>query len=708
MTKILVIAEKPTAAKRIASALDMNQTPHEEKRGRISYYEAVRNNETIIVVYSLGHLYELRQTVKGWDYPRLEMEWVPRYTIEKRATETKHIIELIKRLAKDVDSFMVATDYDIEGSLIGYLILKYACEADPKKARRMRFSTLTNSDIQRAYEEAMPTLDFPLIESGHVRHEVDWLYGINLTRALTLAIKKMSGWFKIVSTGRVQGPALALVAEQNRRANLFIPLPFWEILVEGEHNGQRIQLEYSRKRIKTLAEAEAIQRELNGQTALVDSIDSKRISQQPPEPFNLSVLQSEAYRHFNMRPSRTLDIAQRLYLDALISYPRTNSQQIPPTIDIGEILRGLEEQQQYAQIVRGLLKRERLTPTQGTKTDPAHPAIHPTGVAPTRALTNDEKKIYDLIVRRFLACLDEDAIKESVRADIKVGSHLLRLRGLRTIKRGWIEIYGMYTTQRDIPLPSVAVGDQIVLVSVSTEMRFTTPPPRYNAASLMKALERDNLGTKSTRAAIVDSLKSRGYVLNDMFEMSTLGLAVYETLERNVPEILSSEFTRRLEQQMDAIQREEGTREEVLREAREKLLEILNQFRLKEDLIGKDLVEALRGYWKERDEIGPCPKCGEGRLMIIESSGTRKRFLGCSRYRDGNCDQTFPLPQSGKIRPTEKRCEYCGYQIIVISSRRRSWETCINWASCPGRKEELEQLQKKRRQTIEEKNKGEA
>ncbi len=697
-----MIAEKPTAAKRIAIALDVDGKPLEKKRGRISYYEATHGEDFIVVAYSLGHLYELRQTVKGWDYPRLETEWVPKYEVEKKAAETKQIIELIKKLSKQTDLFVVATDYDIEGSLIGYLILKYACETDPNRARRMRFSTLTINDIKRAYNEAMPTLDFPQIESGHVRHEIDWLYGINLTRALTLAIKKASQWFKIVSTGRVQGPALALVAEQDRKISLFIPVPFWEIMVEGEHNGQRLELEYARKRIKTLEEAEKIKKTLQGQTAHVEAIESKRITQPPPEPFNLSVLQSEAYRHFGMRPSRTLDIAQRLYLDALISYPRTSSQQIPPSIDIKEILRGLREQPRYTQIVNKLLQEQPLTPTQGTKTDPAHPAIHPTGVVPTRALTTDEMKIYDLIVRRFLACLEEEAIKESIRADIKSEDHLLHLRGLKTIKRGWTEPYSSYTVQQDRPLPPVNVGDHIILTSVELEKRLTTPPPRYNPASLMKALERDNLGTKSTRAAIVDSLKSRGYVLNDRFEMTTLGRAVYEALEKNVPEILSSEFTRRLEQQMEAIQREEEDREEVLREAKKELMNILQQFRSKESVIGKELVDALRGYWNERNMIGPCPKCGEGRLMIIKSPKSGKRFIGCSRYRDGGCDQTFPLPQSGTIKSLDKKCEHCGYQVIVITSKRRSWETCINWANCPGRKEEIQQLQKRRNKMGEE------
>jgi DNA topoisomerase-1 len=199
-----------------------------KKRGA-SYYECKRGSDTLLVVYALGHLFELRQTEKGWKYPRLATEWVPKYEVDKKATATKPIIRLIKSVSKDVNQFVVATDLDIEGSLIGYLTLVFACGADTSKAKRMIFSTLTKTELDAAYDNLASSQDFPMIEAGQARHEVDWLYGINLTRALTLAIKAASGWFKIVSTGRVQGPTLALVAERDQAINVFVPTPYWVI-----------------------------------------------------------------------------------------------------------------------------------------------------------------------------------------------------------------------------------------------------------------------------------------------------------------------------------------------------------------------------------------------------------------------------------------------------------------------------------------------
>ena len=706
LSKILVLSEKPTAAKRIAHALDENNTPIEIKKRKVSYYECSRGENTLVVAYALGHLYELRQTEKGWDYPRLDTEWVPKYEVVKKATEIKPLINLIHRLSKEVDKFIVATDYDIEGSLIGYLILKYGCKIDPQTAQRMVFSTLTKTDLIEAYEN-LSSLNFPMIEAGRMRHEIDWLYGINLTRALTLSIKRTAGWFKIVSTGRVQGPTLAFVAEREREVNLFVPMPFWIIQVTGKFDAHEIDLEYSKKRIDTKKNADSIVNDLEGKTGIVDTIKKRTLSQNPPVPFNLSGLQAEAYRHFAFRPSRTLILAQKLYLEALISYPRTSSQKIPKSVDVKAILKGLSKSKSYAPFAKRVLEREKIEPVQGNKTDPAHPAIHPTGDQPSRRLIPSEKKLYDLIVKRFFALFGDPAKKESLRADIRCENHLLYVRGLRILEPGWIEFYEPYAFTVERILPPLKQGDSLLLEPVVAQEKHTSPSPRYNPASLLKVLEKENLGTKSTRAGIVDSLKSRGYTSDDRFELTSLGYAAFETLSQYVPEMLSVKFTRQLENEMGNIQSITSDRSTVLKHAKEKLLKILVHFQSQEDAIGKALVEGLQRYWKAKQELGPCPKCGDGTLIIVQSPKTGKRFVGCSNYKEKKCDLTFPLPQKGSITPLEKVCPHCGHYMIKVSSGRRTWETCVNWTKCPGRKEDLEDLEKRRSQAKSKKEKRE-
>ncbi|MBN2228952.1 MAG: DNA topoisomerase I [Candidatus Thorarchaeota archaeon] len=698
----MLITEKPTAAKKIAIALDDSRFPKEIKKGKVSHFESKRGNDELVIVYALGHLFELKQTESGWTYPRLEYEWVPKYEVEKKAINIKPIIDLIRKLSKDIEGFIVATDYDIEGSLIGYLTLVYACKTDPVKARRMRFSALTDTELKQAFERAAQ-MDFPMIQAGEVRHEVDWLYGINLTRALTLSIKNTAGWFKVVSTGRVQGPTLSFVAQREREINLFVPVPFWDIHITGKHDVDEIELEYSKKRLNSRIEAIEIVEALRNKYAIVDSINKQTVTQPPHAPFNLSTLQAEAYRHFGFRPSNTLAIAQSLYLDSLISYPRTSSEKLPATLDIKGILVGLGKAKLYADMTKKVLEGS-LIPFQGKKTDPAHPAIHPTGEKATKRLSSNQAKLYDLIVRRFLALFGESLVKDHLRADLICENHRLYTRGLQIVKRGWSEYYEPYFKTEDKPLPNINVGDEVALISVDSEEKYTQPPARFNPSSLLKLLEREELGTKATRAGIVDSVKTRGYAVGDRFELSTLGYAVYDTLNQNIPSILSSEMTRTLENKMERIQEGLSNREQVISDVRENLLMILDDFKKKEERIGEGLVRGLQRYWKDTEELGSCPKCGDGILRIINSPKTGKRFVGCSNYKEGKCDQTFPLPQKGTIFPLDETCEYCNHKMIKVVSGRRAWTTCINWVDCPGRQTDLKALEKRRNeQTRKEK-----
>ena len=700
----MIISEKPTAARRLAEALDENSNPEEVKKRGATYFQSHRDGDVLVVAYGLGHLYELKQTEKGWKYPRIEMEWVPKHEVSKKDKKSKYLITLMRNLAAESDKFVVACDYDIEGSLIGYLILKYACGVQPNEAKRMIFSALTKKDIQNAYENAHPHLDFPMIHAGEVRHRIDWLYGINLTRALTLSVKAASGWFKIVSTGRVQGPSLAFVAEKDRQIKIFVPKPYWDIELMASHDGEEFEIQYTKKQIETLENATSIVTALREKNAEVKEVSRRTYQRPPPSPFNLSDLQGEAFRHFGYKPSRTLAIAQALYLDALISYPRTSSQQIPESINVKQIITNLGKQRTYSKIVSSLLDDGRVTPRQGKKKDPAHPAIHPTGDKPERKLKAAEKKVYDLIVRRFLASCDRHADKESMRVDFVCGEHTLFTRGSRVLQEGWMRIYNPFIADKDEFIPDLKKGDIVQILNVKMEEKRKNPPARYNPSSLLKKLEKEELGTKATRAGIVDSVKSRGYTLTDRFEMSDLGYAVFETMQDYIPDLLSVEFTRNLETDMDKIQQEDIEKEIVLSKAKTDLLRLLEPFEKNEEEIGEKLVRGLKGYWREKREIGPCPSCGDGTLIIVRSPKSRKRFIGCSNYREGKCSQTYPLPQKGRIVPLDKDCPDCEHQMLKIISGRRAWETCINWADCPGRQEDLKNLEKQRAEKEKKKN----
>ena len=229
----LLIAEKPTSAKKIAEALADNKIA-QEKNKKVLYYAFTHQGKQIVIASCLGHLYGLvEKDKKGWTYPTFSYEWKPIYEVQKRATQTKEFIETLKRLAKEAQAFTVCTDFDDEGTVLGLNAVRFAC--GQKDASRMKFSTLTKKDLVESYEKKMKHMDWGQAHAGLTRHELDWIYGINNSRALTLALKT-AGMFKILSTGRVQGPALKIIVDKDREIMQFKPEPYWQIKLEGEVN----------------------------------------------------------------------------------------------------------------------------------------------------------------------------------------------------------------------------------------------------------------------------------------------------------------------------------------------------------------------------------------------------------------------------------------------------------------------------------------
>ena len=675
----LIVTEKPDAAKRIAVALDRQGKPKQLKENGVPYFVASRDRK-LVVVPALGHLYTIvHETGTRSNYPVFNFKWTPRHLAEKAAKRIRYWIEAFSKLSRDADTFVSACDYDIEGSLIGYTILKHACGGKETSAKRMKFSTLTKAELEQAYTQPLPSLDFALIEAGRTRHEVDWLYGINLSRALTLAARRWSGRYHTLSTGRVQGPTLQFLAEREKEIRSFVPIPYWQIKAEAEILNSVVEAEYEKKRIDTRAEADAVVEACAGKTGKVMNVEVRRVNQKPPLPFDVGALQREAYSLFGYTPRRTLAIAQRLYLDALISYPRTSSQKLPPVIGYTKILNSLKQKRAYAKLAQKLLETEQLKPREGTKEDPAHPAIYPTGKLPEKPLGAPEKRIWDLIVRRFLAVFGEDALKESLKVHLDVNGHSFFLRGRRIMKQGWMEYYTPYVTAEEVLLPRVEAGDMVRLRRVTREDKFTCPPPRYNPSSLLKRMEELGIGTKATRADIIQTLYNRGYVRDERIVVTELGFDVIDVLDKYASTVTSAQLTRELEDKMEQIRNNKMKRKTVLDNVVGQLKLQLEQFKENEETIGEALTHAIHKAQAQERIVGKCPNCGTGNLTIVYSRKTGKRFIGCSNYFKGVCSTSFPLPQRGTVKPTGNSCKACGWpQILVRLRGRRPWNLCFN------------------------------
>ena len=694
----LIITEKPDAAQRIAEALDLKGKPKKVEEKTVPYFIANRD-ETLVAIPALGHLYTVvhAQGRRNY-YPVFNFKWAPRYVAEKGAKQIKTWIEVVSKLAENADSFIDACDYDIEGAIIGYTILKYACHNKEKAAKRMKYSTLTKPELEKSYEEKMPTLDFAMIEAGRTRHEVDWLYGVNISRALTLAANRWSGRYATLSTGRVQGPTLNFLVARERSIHSFVPTPYYSILAEVKIKGAKYPVDFEKKVIEEKAEADAIVEACKGKTGKIEKIEERTMQLAPPVPFDLGSLQSEAYGLFGYTPRRTGDIAERLYLEALISYPRTSSQKLPPVINYKAILNGLSQEPTYQKLALELLSKGELKPREGPKTDPAHPAVYPTGKKPERVLDEPERRIWDLVVRRFMAVFGETGVKQSMKAPINVNGHRFYLRGRRTLKEGWMKFYKPYLRMEEVSLPPIKESESVQLVQISREDKFTKPPPRYNPGSLLKRMEDEGIGTKATRADIIETLYSRKYITEERIVVTDLGFDVIEVLRRYAQRVISVKLTRDLEEKMERIQSNSEKRENILLEAVERLKPVLAELRQREAIIGEALSNAIKRARMQERIIGECPNCHTGKLMILFSRRTKKRFIGCTNYFVNACKTSFPLPQRGTTKPTGKLCKSCGWPLVFVHIRgKRPWNLCFN-PSCPKKEERRKRLEMQRLQ----------
>ena len=667
------MAEKPDAALHVAEALGTAQEPTRVSIRGVPFFEIQNDAGRVLVCSALGHLYGVG--AKGEkprsQYPVWDFDWKPKHEIERGQGRQEKWISAISQASRQADQFINACDFDVEGSLIGYTILRFACGGADRTAQRMKFSTLTPKELRQAFANLLPQLDFPLAFAGMCRHEVDWLYGINLSRALTQSALKASRRYSTLSTGRVQGPTLQFIVEREREIQTFVPLPYWVLGAKFDVDGEIVEAEYEFEKLDTKVQGEEAVRECAGRTGIIEKLESKPYQISPPTPFDLSSLQSEAYRHFGYSPRVALAVAERLYLDQLISYPRTSSQKLPPSIGYEDVLRALKSAEAYRSDAASILSSGTLRPNQGKKDDPAHPAVYPTGKIPEGQIDQHGERLFDLVVRRFLAAFGSAATRKSDKATIKVGRHTFFLRGSRTVKKGWIQFYMPYAKFEDITLPPLKEGQQVKVVSVSLEEKFSQPPPRYNPSSLLKEMEEAEIGTKATRAEVIETLYRREYVKDQRMSATPLAFRITEILTKYCPKVLDVAFTRELERDMEEIESGKQTREHVVHETIEYLKPVIEDLKKKEDEVGRELSSIISDMRDSSASLFvPCPRCGSV-LKVVKNPKTKKRFIGCAGKWKTNCTFALPLPQYGRLTLLEKRCPECSFQLVQVRSKGR-------------------------------------
>lgn len=668
----LIITEKHDTAKRIAAILSEKKP----KKERINGVDTYKFDETAVIGLS-GHIVEVDFPKKYNNWQKTDLKELIHAQIHTSPTHA-NIVTALRKLGKEAKHLIIATDYDREGELIGVEALKVVQKINPDvPADRVHYSTITPAEIKKAF--ASPTkIDFNLAAAGESRQVIDLIWGAVLTRFVSLSSGRLGD--KFLSVGRVQSPTLAILVNREKERDTFVPVPYWEIYAILE-NGGEFEAQHKKGRFLDKAEAEAVHAKL-GKTGIVKSIETGKRSEKPPIPFNTTEF-LRAASAIGVSPANAMRIAEYLYVNGFISYPRTDNTVYPATLDTRGIIASFlnTEFHDYAQ----KLLTGSLTSTKGKKETTDHPPIHPAAPVKRSELREDEWKIYELVVRRFFATFAGETRWETMAVTLDISGEYFGASGARLIDPGWRWYYS-YNVPEDRLLPQLVEGQVLTVKETNLVEKETQPPSRYGQGHLIKIMEDLGLGTKSTRHEIISKLYSRAYVVGNLLQPTRTAYAVIEALETYASTITKPDMTSKLEHDMDEISEGKKTEEYVIGESREMLDEVFKDMDKNKVLIS----ESLRNGLYEDRIIGTCKKCSSD--LIVRKSRKGSRFIGCSAYPE--CDFSLPLPKSGQIVVTDKQCEQHGlYFIKIVTKGKRPWDigcphcNFIEWQKKPAKKE---------------------
>jgi DNA topoisomerase-3 len=665
MGKTLVIAEKPSVGRDLTKALPGAFTKHE------GYLES----DSHVVTWAVGHLVQLAEPdeydakFKKWRMADLPI--VPdRFKLVVRDERSRKQMTVITKQLKrdDVDEVINACDAGREGELIFAWTFEKAGAKKP--VERLWLSSMTSQAIRDAFAGLKPAKEFARLEqAARSRSEADWIVGMNATRAATIRLR--SSFDGAVSLGRVQTPTLAIIARREEEIRAFTPEPYWLVDATFEptagDGGRTYVGRYhagTEPRMKTAAEAEAVVAAVRGRAGEITKLEKTTRKEKAPLLYDLTTLQREANNRYGFSARRTLGAAQRLYEEhKALTYPRTSSRFLPTDIagEIKPIAGLLGSQPEYAKAsayVTGLdvLPLGRVV-NDAKVTD--HHAIIPTNSEHrVDKMSDDDRRVYDMVVRRFLAVFHPEAVFENTRLETTVAEHVFRTRGRVLVVPGWRGVYGQGLEERgdadsdegtDQQLPKLERGEAVDVSAVDAAEKETQPPRRYSDASLLAAMEtagklvddddareamkESGIGTPATRAAIIERLIDVGYVEREgrALVCTEKGLNVIRLLEQHP--LTSPSLTGDWEHRLGRI--EQGA------ESRERFMSDIAEF-------ARETVGELDAKLKEvripRANLGPCAVCGHD---IVEN---RKGF-SCWSREDPGCGFVIWKSKAGKTLP---------------------------------------------------------
>jgi len=607
-------------------------------------------------------------------------EFEPQYVL---VPKKKEVIEKLKSEAQKAEKIYLATDPDREGEAIAWHVTALLRQIQNSKFKIQNYQRITFHEITRsAIEKALANpgeINLSLVDAQQARRVLDRIVGYKLSPLL---------WYKIrrgLSAGRVQSVAVRLIVQREREIEKFVPAEFWEIWVElRKHigglkegvptflaklqkiNGQGVE-------IKNEAQAKPIVEELKKANYEVLAVERREVFQSPPPPFTTSTLQQKAARVLRFSSKKTMQIAQKLYEKGLITYHRTDS--VALAAQAVEMIRDFITKNYGKEF---LPEKPRVFKTKSKVAQEAHEAIRPTALnfqfSSTNFQTKDEQRLYELIWKRAVASQMAAAVWDQTKVEVQGTTqkniYILGAEGKIIKFEGWMKIYNSQSVIRNSQfseLPELKKGEDLDLIKVDPQQKFTQPPPRYTEASLIKTLEKLGIGRPSTYAPIVSTIQQRQYVekKEGKFWPTPLGITVNDFLVEYFPDIVDYDFTAKMEDSLDAIARGEKKWQPVLSE------------------FYGPFVQKLEGVIKAAERVKvpvettgeKCPKCGIGDLVL--RVGKFGKFVACSRFPE--CSYTAPYIE--KIEGV--KCPKCGGEVVIRKGKNgKRFYGCSNWPEC--------------------------
>lgn len=680
MAKSLVIVESPAKAKTIEKFL-----------GKSHY----------TVKASVGHVRDLPKSQLGVD---IENNFEPKYINIRGKGD---VIKELKKEAKKAKKVYLATDPDREGEAISWH-LSYILNIDEEEKCRIEFNEITKDAIKKAIKSPR-NINLNLVDAQQARRVLDRLLGYQISPILWQKVRKG------LSAGRVQSVTTKLICEREEEIKAFVPKEYWSIeLIASNKEENNLTLKFYGKdnekiELENEEQVKEILKTIENGNLVVTKIESRSRRKSAPKPYTTSVLQQDAANKLNFTTKKTMMVAQELYegIDVkgegtvgLISYIRTDSKRISEEAREkakGYIIESIGENyyKDHAKDSKG--KKEK-------KVQDAHEAIRPTSVDRTPdsikdSLSKEQYKLYNLIWRRFVASQMEDSVFDVLNVECKIEDLIFKATGSKLKFDGYTKIYN-FAEREDKILPSLDEGEILKIQEYNPQQHFTSPPPRYTEASLVKTLEELGIGRPSTYAPTITTILNREYVEKDGASLvpTELGIIVTKILDENFQKFMEVDFTADMESQLDQI--EEGNVEwkkvveefysplaEAIRVAIEKIEKVNMDEETDEicELCGSNMVikygrfgkfMACKNYPECKNtkpivsKIGvKCPKCKEGDI-IMRKSKKKKIFYGCSNYPD--CDFV------AWNKPVEEPCEVCGSYMYEKYSKSGTKIVCSN------------------------------